>query len=81
MCLSGALTRNQPANVTDQLNSLGSTIALVLVAAGLAAGAYGAIGGHRRGSRDTLMIAVLGLVVCGCLAAFWIAAAIWWWLG
>jgi hypothetical protein len=78
-CLAGGLARNQPENVLHQLNLLSSTVALVLVVGGLAAGVYGVIGGRRRGSRDTVIIAALGLLVGGCLATFWIVAFVWWW--
>ena len=65
MWIARQLERRQEELVATTIDNLGSGISLSIVVLGLACGIAGVIGGLRRGSRDTVMIAGLGLFIGG----------------
>jgi hypothetical protein len=78
LCLASPLKRDQPAGVMAQIDYVAGSVATVIAMGGLAAGICAVIGGRRRGWRDTMMIAALGLFTGGALVLLWISAGVWW---
>lgn len=65
MWIARQLERRQAEAVASSINAIGSTLSLLLILAGVAFGIAGIVGGLRRGSRDTVLIAALGLFLSG----------------
>jgi hypothetical protein len=57
--------RKQTEAVASAINLIGSSLSLPLIVAGVVCGIAGILGGLRRGSRDTVIIATLGLFISG----------------
>lgn len=63
MWIARQLERKQTDAVASAINFMGSTLSVVLIVAGIVLGVAAVIGGLRRGSRDTIIIALLGLAI------------------
>lgn len=63
MWIARQLERKQTDSVASAINFMGSTLSVVLIVAGIVLGVAAIIGGLRRGSRDTIIIGLLGLAI------------------
>jgi hypothetical protein len=67
MAIAQQVAKPRDPAVGEAIYLIASWTAMLLILAALALGVAGLVGGRRRGSRDTMMIAGIGLFVSGGL--------------
>lgn len=68
MWIAQQLEREQSETVVNSINLIASSVSMALILAGIGLGIAAIVGGRRLGSRDTIVIATLGLFLgCGFL--------------
>ncbi len=63
MWVARQLERDQSASITSAINIVGSAVSFLFILAGIGLGITAIVGGLRRGSRDTVIIAAIGLLL------------------